>query len=80
MILKQNRSEVSGSGGPSEERQRAFDRGRIEGKQVVLEQDHKTGRTLVLTLTVDGDRMAGEMRHSGQESVSRVVEGFCSSL
>ncbi len=72
MLLKQNGSEVSGSGGPSEARQREFDRGRLEGKQVVLEQDHQTGRTPVLALTVDGDRMSGEMKHSGEQAASRV--------
>ena len=67
LILEQNGAEVSGSGGPNEDKQKAFDRARIDGDRVVLEQDHKSGRTLILTLTMDGDRMKGEMNHGGEE-------------
>lgn len=67
LILRQTETGIEGSGGPDEERQRPFDRVAFTDPKLTLEQDHQSGRILVLELVVDGDAMSGTMKHRGED-------------
>lgn len=73
LILKQNGSEVSGSAGPSEERQLKISKGMIEGDRVLLEQSQANGRVLKFKLTLSGDAIRGEMTHDDERPGERAV-------
>ncbi len=73
LILKQNGSEVSGSAGPSEERQLKISKGTIEGGRVLLEQNHANGRVLKFKLTLSGDAIQGEMTYDDERPGGRAV-------
>ncbi len=75
--LKQDGQKVIGTGGPSETEQQPIEDGRLEGDKLTFRYE----ATLV-TLTVTGDRMEGELRArtedrqgSGKISLKRVSEG-----
>ncbi len=66
LVLRQDGAALTGSAGPDEKRQRPFDRASVAGAELTLEQDHASGRTLVLRLTVDDDAMSGTMEHKSE--------------
>jgi hypothetical protein len=67
--LKQSGTDISGSVGPSEDEQFVIQKGKIEGDKITLEADHG-GQTLKIDLVVAADRITGEARMSGDQTVT----------
>ena len=61
VILKQTGTAVTGSGGPDESRQYPIRNGKIAGNTVTGEAVNPDGPVYKLTLTVTGDKMAGNI-------------------
>ena len=59
MILKVTGSEVSGSAGPSEDRQFPIDNGRLEGDKFTFQLTGPNGGVFHFELTLDGDTLKG---------------------
>jgi hypothetical protein len=61
LILKQDGTKLTGSGGGNEDDQHALTKGSVDGDKVTLEA--KTDEdTFFLELKVDGDQMTGDVR------------------
>lgn len=81
MILKQEGDKLTGSGGPNEGEQHAFQNGKVEGDKVSFEITLGNGGTIYFNLTVTGDEIKGDMKRAreGREqtaklSLKRLVE------
>jgi hypothetical protein len=61
MILKQTGSTISGTAGTSEAEQFPIDNAKIDGNKISGTVNPNDGATYVVTMTVNGDRMAGEL-------------------
>lgn len=64
--LKQTGSEITGTAGPSAQQQFPIKKGSIAGNKVTLEVQADEGSFLV-TLTVDGDHMMGDVQGQGPD-------------
>jgi hypothetical protein len=65
VILKQQGDVVTGTLGPTESNQMPFRKGKVTGNTVRLEMQ---GNRVVFTLTLDGDKLTGEIRDADHES------------
>jgi hypothetical protein len=64
LILKQQGGVVTGTLGPAESSQMPFRRGRITGNALRIEMQ---GNRVVFILTLDGDKLTGEIRDADHE-------------
>src|SRR6185295_5188591 len=64
VILKQTGTQITGSAGPDDSSQYAFEKVKMEGASLTAEVRDPSGNPFTLTLTVDGDRMKGEVVRS----------------
>jgi hypothetical protein len=65
VVLKQQGEEVTGTLGPSESNQMPLKKGKVTGNLLKIEME---GNRIVLTLTLDGDKLTGEIRDADDES------------
>ena len=65
LILKQQGEEVTGTLGETESKQMPLKKGKITGNSLKIEME---GNPVVFTLTVDGDKLTGEIRDAHEES------------
>lgn len=74
--LKQNGSEITGTQGPSDEKQFPITKGRMDGDQVTVEAQPGPS-VLRLTMKLDGDKLSGDVFEDDQKigtiSLERVV-------
>jgi hypothetical protein len=61
VILKQNGTEITGSGGPDLSRQFPITKGKIAGTKITGEAVNPDGPVYKLNLTVNGEKIAGEV-------------------
>ena len=66
LILKQDGTKLTGSGGGSEEDQHPITKGSVDGDKVKIEAQAEDD-TFYLELTVDGDQMSGDVRKGDSE-------------
>ena len=59
VIIKQNGTEITGSGGPDESQQWPISKGKIEGDKITFEVQ-SDGPLYKVALTLDGDHLKGE--------------------
>ena len=59
--LKQTGNEISGTIGPDEEKQWPISNGKIEANKITFEVQSPDGPSLKMNLTVDGDRIVGDV-------------------
>jgi len=64
MIFKQEGDKLTGSGGPNEGEQHAFQNGKIEGDKLSFEILLENGGTIFFNLTVTGDEIKGDMKRT----------------
>ena len=81
MILKQEGDKLTGSGGPNEGEQHAFQNGKVEGDKLSFEIALGNGVTISFNLTVTGDEIKGDMKRvrgdreqTAKLSLKRLVE------
>ena len=81
MVLKQEGDKLTGSGGPNEGEQHAFQNGKVEGDKVSFEIALGNGGTIYFNLTVTGDEIKGDMKRAREDkeqtaklSLKRLVE------
>ncbi len=65
VILKQQDEEVTGTLGDTESKQMPLKKGKITGNSLKIEME---GNPVVFTLTLDGDKLIGEIRDAHDES------------
>jgi hypothetical protein len=65
VILKQQGEEVTGTLGETESKQMPLKKGKITGNFLKIEME---GNPVVFTLTLDGDKLTGEIRDAHEES------------
>jgi len=61
MIVKQSGTTLTGSGGPDENQQWPIQNGKIAGNKITAQVTSPDGATYALTMTVDGDRISGDV-------------------
>jgi hypothetical protein len=67
LILKQDRTKVAGSAGPSETEQHPFEGGKVEGNKVAFDVSLGGGPgSMHFDLQVEGDQITGQVRRSGE--------------
>ena len=73
LILKQEGTTVTGSGGPDERERHPIQNGKVEGDKLTFEIGTDSS-TIYFNLTVSGDEIKGEMkrRRNGQEQTARL--------
>jgi hypothetical protein len=74
VILKQSGTTLTGSAGPDEEQQWPISNGKIEGNKITGEVTSPEGQVFKLDLTLDGDRIKGDVNSSrdGQPMKAKV--------
>jgi hypothetical protein len=65
MIVKQSGTTLTGSGGPDENEQWPIQNGKIDGNKITAQVTSPDGATYALTMTVDGDRISGDVIVTG---------------
>ena len=76
MVLKQSGAEITGTVGPSEDRQFAITKGKIDGDKITLEADNE-GRPMKFDLVLSDGRIKGEaqMSRDGQSMKAKLDLG-----
>jgi len=64
MTLAQQDDKVTGTMGPSEDKQAPIEEGKVDGNRIKLVQ----GRHRVVELTLSGDRLMGTMKHANDST------------
>ena len=59
--LKQSGGEITGTAGPGEDQQWPIENGKIEGNKITAQLKNPDGPVLKLELTVDGNRITGDV-------------------
>jgi hypothetical protein len=59
--VKQSGTTLTGSGGPDENQQWPIQNGKIAGNKITAQVTSPDGATYALTMTVDGDRISGDV-------------------
>jgi hypothetical protein len=79
MILKQDGSTLTGSGGPNEDKQHPIKNGKVDGNKLTFEVEGKM--TISFNLTAKGDQITGDMnaeengiKRTAKLSLKRVSE------
>ena len=74
VILKQTGTSVTGSAGPDEGQQWPLTNGKLVGNKLTGEVSSPDGMVFKLDLTLDGDRITGEvaMTHDGQTMKGKI--------
>jgi hypothetical protein len=65
MSLKQNGAEVTGTAGPSADKQWTIQKGKLDGQKLTFEVLMEDGGTLVFDLTFDGSSIEGNVKGTG---------------
>ncbi len=65
VILKQDGTTITGSGGPDESQQLPIEKGKIEGNMVSGEVTTPEGIVYKLNVKLDGDTLAGDLTATG---------------
>ena len=68
LILKQDGTTLSGSGGPNEERQMPIRNGKVDGSKVTFEIAMDQDRVMSFTFQSDGDTLAGDVSGPDKET------------
>jgi len=71
LILKQTGSDITGTVGPSEDRQFPIQNGKIEGDKITIEADHE-GRSIKLALVLAEDHIKGDMSMGGDSGTAKL--------
>ena len=75
MILKQSRSTLTGTAGGDEAEQWPIENAKIENNKITGSVNPSDGATCTVSLTVDGDRMTGEVTVSqGGQTMKGKIE------
>ena len=61
MVLKQSGTTLSGSAGATAEEQFPLENAKIDGNKITGSVNASDGNTYTVSLTVDGDKMSGEL-------------------
>src|SRR5512135_1997835 len=64
VVLKQNGTEITGTGGPTDEEQFPIANGKIDGDKITFDLQHPSGMVLKMILTLDGDSLKGDVTAS----------------
>lgn len=74
MIVKQNGSTLTGTGGPDENEQWPLRNGKVIGNKITAEVTSPDGVVYALTMTIAGDKVSGEMliTQGGQTQKSKI--------
>ncbi|MBI1792253.1 MAG: hypothetical protein HYR60_32420 [Acidobacteria bacterium] len=72
MVFKQEGAKLSGSGGPSADRQWPMQNGKVDGDRLTFEISNE-GRNMSFELTTSGDQVEGEgkMSREGQTRIAK---------
>jgi len=75
LVLKQSGSTLTGTAGQDENEQWPIDNAKIEGNKITGSVSPSDGATYTVSLTVDGDRMTGEVTISqGGQTMKAKIE------
>ena len=74
LILKQDGTKLTGSGGGSEDDQHAIIKGSVEGDKVTIEAVGGENENFYLDLTIDGDQMTGDIRKGDSDRMKMSVK------
>jgi uncharacterized protein involved in tellurium resistance len=74
LILKQEGTKLTGSGGGSEDDQHAILKGSVEGDKVTIEAEGNEHGNFHLELKVDGDQMTGDVRRGDSERMKMTLK------
>jgi len=76
LILKQDGTKLTGSGGTSEDDQHAIIKGSVEGDKVTIEAvgGDNESEHYFLDLTIDGDQMTGDIRKGDSDRMKMSVK------
>ena len=76
LILKQDGTKVTGTGGNSEDDQHAIIKGSVDGDKVMIEAlgGEDGNEHYFLDLTIDGDQMTGEIRKGDSDRMKMMVK------
>ncbi len=67
VVLKQDGTKVTGTGGPNAGEQMAISNGRIDGDKLLFEIDRENGSVMKFELTAAEDQIEGTVTHESQE-------------
>ena len=74
LILKQEGTAVSGSGGPSEEKQHPIGNGKVEGSKLSFEISMGEGRVMRFDLTTAGDQIDGDVTAPAKDGAAETAK------
>ena len=68
LVLKQSGNEVSGTIGPNAEQRLTITKGTIDGSKIYIEAVVQGENRMVLKLTLDGEKLVGDLSTQGPEA------------